>query len=93
MKIMTLGWRGLFVFCIVLTMCFPAWGRTIKIGVIGPMQFVQGKGHWAGATLAADEINARGGVQVGSEKMKIELVKADSTSSSMSPVPPTPWNG
>ncbi|MBA4394608.1 MAG: ABC transporter substrate-binding protein [Desulfobacca sp.] len=28
--------------------------------------------------MAADEINAKGGVQVGKEKMKIELVKADS---------------
>ena len=62
-------------------MCFglQAWGAdTIKIGVIGPMQFVQGKGHWNGATMAADEINAAGGVQVGDKKLKIELVKADS---------------
>ena len=78
MKIITLGWRLLFASCIVMVMCFPAWGRTIKIGVIGPMNFVQGKGHWNGAVMAADEINAKGGIQVGSEKMKIELVKADS---------------
>jgi branched-chain amino acid transport system substrate-binding protein len=64
---------------LVMTVCFPAWGaKTIKIGVIGPMQFVQGKGHWNGAVMAAEEINARGGVQVGNKKMKIELVKADS---------------
>ena len=50
----------------------------IKIGVIGPMNFMQGKGHWDGATLAAEEINAQGGLQVGQKKMKIELVKADS---------------
>ncbi|MCG6908866.1 MAG: ABC transporter substrate-binding protein [Deltaproteobacteria bacterium] len=57
----------------------PAWGaKTIKIGVIGPMQFVQGKGHWNGATMAAEEINAKGGVKVGGKMMKIELVKADS---------------
>jgi branched-chain amino acid transport system substrate-binding protein len=59
-------------------MCVPVWGRTIKIGVIGPMNFVQGKGHWNGAIMAAEEINAKGGVQVGKEKMNIELVKADS---------------
>ena len=52
--------------------------KTIKIGVIGPMQFVQGKGHWNGAVMAADEINAKGGVKVGDKMMKIELVKADS---------------
>lgn len=64
---------------LVLGMSFPAWGAdTIKIGVIGPMNFVQGKGHWNGATMAADEINAQGGVRVGDKKMKIELIKADS---------------
>ena len=66
--------------CCVMT----GWGApvsaadTIKIGVIGPMQFVQGKGHWNGATMAAEEINAAGGVTVGGKKMKIELVKSDS---------------
>jgi len=50
----------------------------IKIGVIGPMNFMQGKGHWDGATLAAEEINAKGGIQVGQKKMKVVLVKADS---------------
>jgi len=66
-------------FFLVVTFCFPAWGaKTIKIGVIGPMQFVQGKGHWNGAVMAAEEINAKGGVKVGDKKMKIELVKADS---------------
>jgi branched-chain amino acid transport system substrate-binding protein len=51
---------------------------TIKIGVIGPMKFVQGIGHWNGATMAAEEINAKGGIQVGPRKMKVELVQADS---------------
>jgi len=55
-----------------------ATAQVIKIGVIGPMNFVQGKGHWNGATLAAEEINAQGGFQVGNKKMKIELVQADS---------------
>jgi branched-chain amino acid transport system substrate-binding protein len=50
----------------------------IKIGVIGPMKYVQGEHHWNGATLAMEEINAKGGIQVGNKKMKIELVKADS---------------
>jgi branched-chain amino acid transport system substrate-binding protein len=78
MKKMTVGWSTLLTAALVMAMCFPAWGGTIKIGVIGPMNFVQGKGHWNGATMAAEEINAKGGVQVGKEKMKIELVKADS---------------
>ncbi len=57
----------------------PAWGTdVIKIGVIGPMKYSQGIGHWNGAVMAADEINARGGVKVGNKIMKIKLVKADS---------------
>ena len=55
-----------------------SFGQDIKIGVIGPMQFVQGQGHWNGATMAAEEINAKGGIQVGNKKMKIQLIKADS---------------
>jgi len=69
----------LLVACLAMTIGFPAWAAdVIKIGVLGPMKFVQGKGHWNGATLAAEEINARGGLWVGKKKMKIELVKADS---------------
>jgi len=57
----------------------PAYAaKVVKIGVIGPMKFVQGKGHWNGATMAAEEINAKGGLWVGKKKMKIKLVKADS---------------
>lgn len=64
---------------LALAVGVPAWGEdTIKIGVIGPMQFVQGKGHWNGAVMAMEEINAAGGVNVGGKKMKIELVQADS---------------
>ena len=64
---------------LIMVMSFPSWAAgTIKIGIIGPMNFVQGKGHWNGAVMAAEEINAKGGVQVGKEKMKIELVKSDS---------------
>ncbi len=50
----------------------------IKIGVIGPMQFQMGEHHWLGATLAADEINAAGGIQVGNETYQIKLVQVDS---------------
>jgi branched-chain amino acid transport system substrate-binding protein len=72
-------WVMLLVSVLVVTFSFPAWGaKTIKIGVIGPMKFVQGIGHWNGAVMARDEINAKGGVQVGDKKMLIELVQADS---------------
>jgi len=76
LKLLLVFFLALFL---ITTLCFPAWGaKTIKIGVIGPMQFVQGKGHWNGAVMAAEEINAKGGVKVGDKMMKVELVKADS---------------
>jgi branched-chain amino acid transport system substrate-binding protein len=51
---------------------------TIKIAVVGPMAFVQGENHWAGAEMARDEINKAGGISVGGKKRKIELVRVDS---------------
>ena len=69
----------LLVACLVMAIGMPAYAaKVIKIGVIGPMKFVQGKGHWNGATMAAEEINARGGLWVGKKKLKVKLVKADS---------------
>jgi len=41
------------------------------------MQFVQGQHHWMGATMAADKINAAGGIKIGDKTYKIELVKVD----------------
>ena len=74
--------RGILVSVVVFLFAVSSWtvvlGQEIKIGVIGPMKFVQGIGHWNGATMAAEEINAKGGVQVGDKKMKIKLVQADS---------------
>ncbi len=75
--------KGFFVLAIVSFFLFSSFTLSfgqdvIKIGVIGPMKFVQGIGHWNGATMAAEEINAKGGIQVGTKKMKVELVQADS---------------
>ena len=77
--------RGTILLTVLLAICFafsatsPAFAAdVIKIGVIGPMNFVQGKAQWKGAVLAAEEVNAKGGVNVGGKKMKIELVQADS---------------
>ena len=54
-----------------------AAAQPIKIGVLGPMAFVQGEHHWNGAVLAADEINKAGGIKVGGVMRPIELVKVD----------------
>ena len=79
MKKNSLGWGLFWVIFLVLAMCFQAWGAdVIKIGVIGPMNFVQGKGHWNGALMAEEELNAKGGIQVGNKKMKVKIIKADS---------------
>jgi branched-chain amino acid transport system substrate-binding protein len=51
--------------------------ETIKIAVLGPMAFVQGENHWAGAEMARDEINKAGGISMGGKKLKIELLRVD----------------
>ena len=53
-------------------------GKTIKIGILGPMKFSPGQQQWWAATLAAEEINKAGGVLIGGVRHDIELVKADS---------------
>ena len=51
--------------------------KEIKIGILGPMKFVQGEHAWYGAEIAAEEINKAGGVEVAGKKMPIKLVKID----------------
>jgi len=76
------GWQkglgGLALVFLILFISFSlVCGQEIKIGVAGPMAFVQGQHHWWGAELARDEINAKGGVLVGNTKRPIRLVKVD----------------
>jgi len=76
------GVVALLIVCLVAVAlipgCQPTPEETIKIGVIGPMTFIQGEQHWYGAKMAADEINEAGGIVVGNVTMPIELVKIDS---------------
>lgn len=53
-------------------------GGTIRIGIIGPMGYMQGEHHWHGATMAAQEINDAGGIQIGDEVFEVELISVDS---------------
>jgi branched-chain amino acid transport system substrate-binding protein len=74
-------WSMILACLLVVCMSFSVGaqeGRKIKIGIIGPMKYIQGQSQWNGALMAADEINARGGVRVGNQRMKIELIRADS---------------
>jgi branched-chain amino acid transport system substrate-binding protein len=52
----------------------------ITIGVIGPMKFSYGEQMWVGAQMAADRINAGGGVKVKGKPYKIVLHKTDDNS-------------
>src|SRR5712692_5208861 len=64
--------------CAALALSSAAFAQgTIKIAILGPMAFVQGENHWAGAEMARDEINKAGGINVGGKRMRIELVRAD----------------
>src|SRR5688500_20279526 len=69
--------RTFIVGLIALGVTFGAQAQTIKIAILGPMAFVQGENHWAGAEMARDEINKAGGVNVGGKRMQIELIRAD----------------
>jgi branched-chain amino acid transport system substrate-binding protein len=69
--------RTVIVGLVALGFAFGAQAQTIKIAILGPMAFVQGENHWAGAEMARDEINKAGGVNVGGKRMRIELVRAD----------------
>lgn len=51
--------------------------QEIKIGIIGPMKFSLGDHSWKGANLAADEINAAGGVKLKGKSYKVTLIQAD----------------
>src|SRR6266545_1686647 len=64
-------------FVLALAAAIASAQGAIKIAILGPMAFVQGENHWAGAEMARDEINKAGGVNVGGRRMQIELIRAD----------------
>jgi branched-chain amino acid transport system substrate-binding protein len=68
---------GLAAFAVAAGVSSGAQAQTIKIAILGPMAFVQGENHWAGAEMARDEINKAGGINVGGKRMQIELIRAD----------------
>ena len=68
---------GLAAFAVAAGVGSGAQAQTIKIAILGPMAFVQGENHWAGAEMARDEINRAGGINVGGKRMQIELIRAD----------------
>ena len=63
--------------CALGVVASGAQAQTIRIAILGPMAFVQGENHWAGAEMARDEINKAGGINVGGTRMQVELIRAD----------------
>ncbi|MFC1821754.1 ABC transporter substrate-binding protein [Thermodesulfobacteriota bacterium] len=52
----------------------------IKVGIVGPMNFVTGQHMWYAAEYAAKEVNAAGGIKVGETRRPLKLVKVDDNS-------------
>lgn len=79
-------WNGLFkvfliglaLFMLLFSLSADVQAKVMRIGVMGPMNFKYGDHAWKAAVLAAEEINAAGGVNINGVKHEIEIVKADS---------------
>jgi branched-chain amino acid transport system substrate-binding protein len=69
--------RSVILFLAFAVAPLAAAQGSVKIAILGPMAFVQGENHWAGAEMARDEINKAGGINVGGRRLQIELVRAD----------------
>lgn len=77
-------WTGRsWMVTLVLLVMFAAFGATaaaedkIVVGIIGPMKFVYGKTMKTCTDMAADAINAAGGVKVKGKSYKIEMYAVD----------------
>ena len=68
---------GVAAFAVAAVATSGAQAQTIKIAILGPMAFVQGENHWAGAEMARDEINKAGGIRVGGKRLQVELIRGD----------------
>jgi branched-chain amino acid transport system substrate-binding protein len=73
-----LGPLAVALFSLFLLAGTATAANIIKIGVSGPMKFPAGEHMYIGAQMAADEINAKGGIKIGGAPYLLEIVKADS---------------
>ena len=84
-KRMMVNFRSSFLFSVILiavvVVLLPFNGyaepKTIKIGVSAPLKFAIGQHIAKGAEMAADEINAAGGVVINGEHYNYEVIAAD----------------
>ena len=72
------GVIGFLAIFLISTAVYAGSGKKVKIGVIGPMQFMPGEQLWWGADMAAEDINKAGGITIKGVKHDIELIKSDS---------------
>lgn len=77
-KFVFLSLVSVLLVALVLPACAaPEAKNVIKIGVLGPMQFMQGEHHWYGAQKAEKEINDAGGITINGEQYLIKVIKVD----------------
>lgn len=76
-EFLTLFMTILMVF-FLFTLAKAAEKPIVKFGVITTTKFPHAAPQWYGAQLAAEEINAAGGVKIGGMMHKLELIKAES---------------
>jgi branched-chain amino acid transport system substrate-binding protein len=79
--------KGLIGLIVVM---FFVWGllvgspslaaEPIKIGMVGPMNFMIGQHILYAAEYAEKEINAAGGIKVGQTRVPVKLIKVDDNS-------------
>jgi branched-chain amino acid transport system substrate-binding protein len=71
---------GGILLLLAVWMSVPAMAqeKVIKIGVLGPMKFSMGLQEWWTAEIAAEEINAAGGITIQGTKYKVEVIKTES---------------
>ncbi len=79
--------KGLFTFALLVLAAFISFpytasaqlkpGDPIVIGVPTALGSIEGRDGWMAIQMARDEINAKGGIQVGSTKHKIEVYSID----------------
>lgn len=70
---------SLLVFFLVITIATVAHAqKTIRFGYIGPTKFIIGQECALTAEIAVEDINKAGGIKVGKETYKVELIKTDS---------------
>ncbi len=88
-KILYLIIASLMVLGLVLAGCAPPAEQEeeeeeenfITVAVCGPMTDIQGQNHWDGATMAMEEINAAGGVDIGGTTYNVKLIKVETKES------------